>query len=101
MPDLEVRYVADTSTGLFEQTAERYGEVHYQFAGRERVSRATTAEGVLEAIYDVVREGSSDGSEASPQEEDDERESVFRGYPLAEPPAGAAAVFYGAWPAIT
>jgi ABC-2 type transport system permease protein len=100
VPDLDVRYVADTSTGLFEQTAERYGEIHYRLADRERVSRATTAEGVLEAIYEVIGEEPAGTAGASLEDDEDERESVFRGYPLAEPPAGAAAVFYGAWPAV-
>lgn len=100
--DLDVQYVSTTTTGLFEQTAERYGEIHYRLGSRERVSRATTVEGVLEAIYDVAGQGASgEGSTAGTQEDDDDREPVFRGYPLAERPAGAAAVFYGAWPAVT
>jgi MYXO-CTERM domain-containing protein len=54
------------------------------------MSRTTTANGVLEAIYSIagiVQPGEDDGE-------------VFRGHPLAVPPRGAAAVFYGIWPAL-
>ncbi len=53
------------------------------------MSRLTTAEGVLETIYDLA-------GVAPPAEADD----VFRGHPLAVPPKGAATVFYGIWPAV-
>ena len=54
------------------------------------MSRVTTAEGVLEAIYEVA-------GVPAPIESD---EVVFRGHPLAVPPKGAAVVFYGLWPAL-
>ena len=50
------------------------------------MSRATTAEGVLEAIYELA------GIDAAPARSADD---VFRGHPLAVPPRGRAAVFYG------
>ena len=53
------------------------------------MSRVTTAEGVLETIYDLA-------GVPAPIELSDE---VFRGHPLAVPPRGAATVFYGVWPA--
>jgi hypothetical protein len=53
------------------------------------MSRAITGEGVLEIIYELA------GMKA-PVESDD----IFRGHPLAVPPKGAAAVFYGIWPAL-
>jgi len=49
----------------------------------------TTAEGVLETIYEIA------GTKAPEEDED-----VFRGHPLAVPPTGAALVFYGIWPAL-
>ena len=55
------------------------------------MSRATTPEGVLEAIYDV--------SSITPPPED--AADVFRGHPLAVTPSGAAVVFHGVWPVIT
>jgi hypothetical protein len=91
MPRVEVRYVAATSTGLFEQSAAHYGEVWYRLGdkGVPMMSRSTTADGVLETIYGLA------GVEA-PVESGD----IFRGHPLAVPPRRAAAVFYGVWPAL-
>jgi hypothetical protein len=88
MPNLDVEYVSATSIGLFEQTSAHYGEIWYELGGRREMSRVTTAEGVLEAIYSIA------GVQA-PGEDDG---SAFRGHPLAVPPTGAATIFYGIWP---
>ena len=90
MPNLDVHYVAATSIGLFEQTSAGYGEIWYSLAGRKTMSRVTTAEGVLEAIYSLA------GITPPPENEND----VFRGHPLAAPPTGAGTLFYIAWPAL-
>ncbi len=90
MPKVQVRYVANTSTGLFEQTSGQYGEIWYELGGRRAMSRATTAEGVLETIYALA-------GVVIPEESGD---SIFRGHPLAVPPRRAGAVFYGIWPAL-
>jgi ABC-2 type transport system permease protein len=88
LPALDVEYVSATSIGLFEQTADAYGEIWYELDGRRQMSRSTTPEGVLETIYALARvTGPSD-----------EARDMFRGYPLAVPPKGAALVFYGIWP---
>ena len=97
MRDVEVEYVAATGTGLFEQTREHYGELHYRLGGRTTVSRSTTVEGVLETIYGLAGHDLTETGE----DDDDSREPVFRGHPLAARPTGAALVFYGAWPAVT
>jgi hypothetical protein len=89
LPRLQVNYISATSIGLFEQTSAGYGEVWYSVNGRRAMSRATTAEGVLEAIYSVAG--------VTPPKEDED--AVFRGHPLAVRPRGAAAIFYGVWPA--
>jgi hypothetical protein len=89
MRDVDVRYVATTTTGLFEQTTEHYGEIRYELNGRTATSRATTAEGVLETIFTLSGETLSEGQDGT----------VFRGHPLAVEPSGAALVFYGLWPA--
>jgi ABC-2 type transport system permease protein len=89
MPSLHVRYVSATSVGLFEQTAPHYGEIWYELGGKKEMSRATTAESALETIYDLA-------GVKPPAENDD----IFRGHPLAVAPKGAAAVFYGIWPAL-
>jgi hypothetical protein len=90
MPRVQVHYMSATSIGLFEQTAPHYGEIWYELGGRKTMSRITTAEGVLEAIYEIA------GIEPPAEDE----ESIFRGHPLAVPPKGAATVFYGIWPAV-
>jgi hypothetical protein len=58
--------------------------------GRKTMSRVTTAEGVLEAIYSLA-------GVAPPPENDEE---IFRGHPLAVAPTGAGAIFYGIWPCL-
>lgn len=90
MPDLKVRYVAATSIGLFEQSNPGYGEIWYQLGGRRTMSRATTSEGVLEAICSVAQ--------VQPPVESDE--DVFRGHPLAVAPRGAGTLFYVVWPGL-
>ena len=90
LPRVEVTYIASTTTGLFEQTAAHYGEIWYDLDGHRAMSRVTTAEGVLETIFSLAG--------IKPPEELDS--DIFRGHPLAVPPTGAAAVFYGIWPAI-
>ena len=88
-PDIQVRYTAATSIGLFEQTAEHYGEIWYELPDRKVISRATTADGVLASIYEVA--GLSPPATAE--------EDVFRGHPLAAEPKGAGGLFYAIWPA--
>ena len=87
--DVDVRYESATSIGLFEQTADKYGEIWYELDGRQAMSRVTTADGVLETIYGLAQV-------SGPREEDRE---IFRGYPLPVAPSGAAPFFYGIWPA--
>jgi len=89
MPSVEVRYISSTSIGMFEQTSQHYGEVWYELGGRREMSRSTTAEGVLETIYALA------GVQPPPENDD----TIFRGHPLATEPNGAAAMFYGIWPA--
>jgi hypothetical protein len=88
LPDLHVTYISATSIGLFEQTNAQYGEIWYEINGRTLMNRVTTAEGVVENIYDAAG--------ITPPAENEE--AAFHGHPLAVPPRGAAAVFYGLWP---
>jgi ABC-2 type transport system permease protein len=90
LPRVQVQYIANTSTGLFEQTSQHYGEIWYDLGGRRAMSRLTTAEGVLETIYSLAG--------IAPPPEDGS--AIFRGHPLAVPPKRAAAVFYGIWPGL-
>jgi hypothetical protein len=88
-PDVRVTYEATTSSGLFEQTSPHYGEVRYSVGGNSVVTRAVTPESVLENIYEAA---------GVPPPADGEADT-FRGHPLAVRPRGAAALFYGMWPA--
>jgi hypothetical protein len=88
-PDARVRYVAASSTGLFEQTSPHYGEIRYRLNEKNVVTRAVTPESVLESIYEAA------GVPPPATGEED----TFRGHPLAARPRGAAIVFYGVWPA--
>lgn len=88
LPNAHIEYVSATSTGLFEQTADKYGEIWYQLDSKSAHSRITTPEGVLESVLSLA------GIDA-PAEDD-----VFRGYPLAAQPRGAGVVFYLGWPIV-
>src|SRR5262249_54044704 len=87
MPDVRVEYISGSATGLFEQASEHYGEIWYDLGGKRIVGRATTKDGVLDAIYELA-------GIAAPQE----GEAGHRGHPLAAQPTGAAPLFYAAWP---
>ena len=88
LPRVDIDYAANTQLGLFEADEDHYGEVWYELGGRKVMSRVTTAEGVLEAIYDLA-------GVATPVESD----VPFHGHPLAVPPKGAATGFYRLLPA--
>ncbi len=90
LPAVQVRYVSNTSIGLFEQTRAGYGEIWYNLGGRKNMSRMTTAEGVLEEIYALA-------GVTPPQENE---AGMFRGHPLAVPATGAGTVFYALWPGL-
>jgi hypothetical protein len=89
VPDLQVRYVARTSIGLFEQADAGYGDIHYEVGGRRQTTRITSAEAALNALFML-----------SAIEPDDEDDPPFRGHPLTAQPGGAAAAFYVVWPAV-
>jgi len=88
-PDVNVRYQSATSIGLFEQTSAGYGEIWYDIDGNKAMSRAVTAESVLETLYSL--------GGVSPEADSGD---IFRGHPLMARPAKAAMVFYVLWPAL-
>jgi hypothetical protein len=97
LPKLEVRYVSATSIGLFEQTNAGYGEIWYDLGGRRTMSRVTTGEGVLEAIFSLTGEEARKESAGSGES----AEATFRGHPLvAATGKGAAIFFYLLWPVV-
>jgi hypothetical protein len=90
MPNVQVRYISRTTSGLYEGADPGYGEIWYELRGRRLQNRATTDESVLETIFELA---------GTPPPGDDGH--AFPGYPLDTPPAGAAALFYGIWPLAT
>ena len=91
MPQLVIDYESTTSTGIYEQANDGYGEIRYRMGGRQQSSRVSTPEGVLESIYSLA------AIEASK----DSTGPAFRGHPMTTEPRGAALVFYGLCPALT
>jgi hypothetical protein len=87
MPDVTVQYISGTATGLFEQASEHYGEIWYDLDGKRIVGRATTTDGVLDAIYELA-------GIQPPQEGG----AGHRGHPLAAQATGAMPLFYVIWP---
>ncbi|HKQ73747.1 MAG TPA: ABC transporter permease subunit [Blastocatellia bacterium] len=88
LPRLEIDYAAQSRTGLFEGSEERYGEIWYELGGRRVMNRSTTEPIVVEQLYQLA-------GITAPANSD---ERVFPGYPLAAHPKGARAVFYALWP---
>jgi len=90
MRDVDVRYVARGSTGLFARPGEHYGEVWYAIGGRDAMSRSTTEPIVLETIYTVAG--------ITPPTPDSA--TAYSGYPLAARPRGAGMLLYLVWPLV-
>jgi hypothetical protein len=87
MSHVTVTYVSGSTTGLFEQAREHYGEIWYEFGGKRIVGRSMTRDGVLDAIYELA-------GLPAPQE----GEAGHRGHPLSAQPVGAIPLFYVVWP---
>lgn len=92
LPAVEVDYAAGSRSGLFEGSAERYGEVWYQLGGRKLMERSTIERVVLTQLYRLAQ--------VEPPGARDEGDA-FAGHPLAAEPRGAALVFYFLWPLLT
>ncbi|MGE0886693.1 MAG: ABC transporter permease [Blastocatellales bacterium] len=88
LPKLKVAYAAQTQTGLFEGSADHYGEIWYEYGGKKVMSRSTTVPIVLEELYQLT------GIPVPEKEEEPE----FPGYPLAAHPRFARLIFYALWP---
>lgn len=88
LPDTKVAYVSQGRSGLFERADPDYGEVWYNVAGRRVVSRSSTEEIVLDAIYEAAG--------LTPPATRDDR--PYPGYPLRNTPAGGGLLFFCIWP---
>jgi ABC-type transport system involved in multi-copper enzyme maturation permease subunit len=91
LPHLEVDYTAGSRTGLFEGSADHYGEIWYEMSGQKIMERSTIEQVVLEQVYQLAG--------VTAPESKDETESA--GYPLAARPKKANWIFYCFWPLLT
>jgi ABC-2 type transport system permease protein len=89
LPSVQVEYAARSSTGLFEGSKARYGEVWYRLNGREAMTRSTTVPIVLETIYGLARLTPPTASDGD----------AYPGYPHVARIRLVAPLFYGLWPA--
>ena len=78
-------------SGSSSRPAQHYGEIWYELGGRRAMSRVTTAEGVLETIYELAGMTPPAGGR---------RGRSSAGIRSRCRRSGAAAVFYGIWPAL-
>lgn len=90
LPNLSVEYASSTSTGLFTDGEDHYGEIWYEMKGKRVMDRSTIPQVVLSQIYQLA---GIDAPESADEQE-------FPGYPLAANPKGAAIAFYLVWPAL-
>ncbi len=88
LPEVDVRYAASTSTGLFERPGERYGEIWYELEGRRALQRSTTEPIVLETVYGLA-------GIAQPAPDD---APAYPGHPHRASTRAAAWLLFGAWP---
>src|SRR5262245_19444971 len=88
LASVHVDYAARSATGLFEGSAEHYGEVWYRLGGREAMTRSTTVPIVLETIYGLA------GLTPSTVAEGD----AYPGYPHVAHIRFEGLLFYGLWP---
>jgi ABC-2 type transport system permease protein len=91
LPHLQVDYVANSQTGLFENNEDHYGEIWYEMRNQKIMERSTIEPVVLEQIYRLAGV-----NQPQPHEEND-----FSGYPLAARPRWASLIFYGICPLLT
>ena len=91
LPHLDVDYTAGSRTGLFEGSADHYGEIWYEMSGQAIMERSTIEPVVLEQIYKLA--------EINPPSQNEDK--VYPGYPLAVRPKWANWVFYGLCPLLT
>ena len=87
LPDLQVRYVARSTTGLYEQHDDAYGALIFTTGDRQNTSRVLTDDGVLEGLFGLVG-----------LEWEEEADGSYHGYPLTAQPVGAAWIYYALWP---
>jgi ABC-2 type transport system permease protein len=91
LPRIEIKYSSTTSTGLFESSADHYGEIWYEMNGQRVMERSTIDQVVLETIYKLAAINPPAPS----------AEIEYPGYPLAVRSKWAPWIFYALWPLAT
>lgn len=89
LPSVHVDYAARSATGLFEGSAEHYGEVWYRLGRREAMTRSTTVPIVLETVYGLASLTPPTSAEGD----------AYPGYPHVAAIRFVGLLFYGLWPA--
>lgn len=88
LPKVRVTRSSRSMTGLFEGTADSYGEIWYTLSGKRAMSRSVIPEAVLDLIYGLAAVAPPDRT----------REERMGGFPHTARIVAAPWVFYGAWP---
>ena len=88
LPSVHVGYAARSATGLFEGSAEHYGEVWYRLGAKQAMTRSTTVPIVLETIYGLAGLTPPTASEGD----------AYPGYPHVARIRLVGVLFYGLWP---
>ena len=88
MPNVSLRLESDSRSGLFEASADNYGNVLYLYSGKQAESRSTGAGEVLPLIYGLAGVERAVVTESAP----------YPGYPLQAGTGVAKVWFYGVLP---
>jgi hypothetical protein len=105
LPAVHVTYAAHTRTGLFAAPGDHYGEVWYQLAGRQAMSRSTTEPIVLDTLYQLARvpppvRAETESATSAAGAVGEVPASRTAGHPLPVEPRGAAWLYYALWPVV-
>ena len=88
LPPVHVDYAARSATGLFEVSAQHYGEVWYRLGAKQAMTRSTTVPIVLETIYGLAGLTPPTASEGD----------AYPGYPHVAHIRLDGFLFYALWP---
>jgi ABC-type transport system involved in multi-copper enzyme maturation permease subunit len=91
MPRVDIAYqVTESDHGLSTSDTDRYGEVTYEYDGRQAISRSTSEDEILPLVFQIA-----EAKRPLPRASDD-----YPGYPLVASTHAAAVGFYFVGPVI-
>lgn len=88
LPRVRITRESRSTTGLFEGSADQYGEIWYTLGGKRMMSRSVIPEAVLDGIYGLAGVAPPDRT----------KETRIAGFPHTARIPAAPVVFYGLWP---